>query len=64
MKPGDLVNVLCSRDFGNKATIGMILEYENNDPVDLITVKVIVMGRVIRVGKEYIEKLKNNARAS
>ena len=64
MKPGDLVNVLCSRDFGNKATIGMILEYDNNDPVDLITVKVIVMGRVIRVGKEYIEKLKKNAHAS
>lgn len=64
MKPGDLVNVLCSRDFGNKATIGMILEYENDDPAALITAKVIMMGRIIRVGKEYIEKLKNNAHAS
>ena len=64
MKPGDLVNVLCSRDFGNKATIGMILEYDNNDPADLITVKVIMMGKIIRVGKKYIEKIKNNARAS
>lgn len=64
MKPGDLVKVLCSRDFGNKATIGMILEYDNNDPVDLITAKVIVLGKIIRVGKEYIEKLKKNAHAS
>ena len=62
MKPGDLVKVSYRSRYGSQ--YGMILEYDNNDPVDLITAKVIVKGKIMHIGKAYIEKLKNNAHAS
>ena len=64
IKPGELVKVSYRTVTGNRETIGMILEYDNNDPVNLITAKVIVKGKIIHVGKAYIEKLKSNTHAS
>ena len=62
MKPGDLVKVSWLSRYGSQ--YGMILEYDNNDPVDLIPAKVVVQGKITYVGKEFIKPLKNNAHAS
>ena len=64
MKPGDLVKILPRPFLGNKETIGMILEYEDSDPVWLIAAKVAVQGRITSVGKEYIKPLKRSEHVS
>ena len=64
MKPSDLVKILPRPFLGRRETIGMILEYDNDDPIDLIPAKVAVQGKITFVGKRYIKLLKNNACAS
>ena len=64
MKPGDLVKILPRPFLGNRETIGMILEYDNTDYAELIPAKVAVQGKIRYVNKEYVKRLKKNARAS
>ena len=66
MKPGDLVKILPRPFLGNRETIGMIIEclYYDEDPADLIPVKVVVQGKITHVGKEYIKPLKKNTHVS
>ena len=64
MKPGDLVRILPRPWLGNRETIGMILEYNNSDPIWLIPAKVAVQGQIISVGKEFIKPLKRSTRVS
>jgi len=64
MKPGDLVRILPRPWLGNRETIGMILEYNNSDPIWLIPAKVAVQGQITSVGKEYIKPLKRSAHVS
>ena len=64
MKPGDLVKIMPRPFPGNKETVGVILEYDNDDPVGIVPAKVIVLGRVTYVGKDYIKHLKSNTHAS
>ena len=64
MKPGDLVKILPRPWLGNRETIGMILEYEDSDPVWLIPAKVVVQGQITSVGKQFIKPLKKNTRVS
>ena len=64
MKPGDLVKILPRPWLGNRETIGMILEYNNSDPIWLIPAKVAVQGQITSVGKEYIKPLKRSAHVS
>ena len=62
--PGDLVRILPRPFLGNKETAGVILEYDNEDPVGIVPAKVIVLGQVTYVGKDYIKPLKNNTHVS
>lgn len=64
MKPGDLVKISPRPFLGRRETIGMILEYDNDDPIHLIPAKVAAQGKITYVGKEYIKPLKNNTHAS
>ena len=64
MKPGDLVRILSRPWLGNRETIGMILEYNNSDPIWLIPAKVAVKGQIIHVGKEYIKPLRRSTHVS
>jgi hypothetical protein len=64
MKPGDLVKISPRPFLERRETIGMILEWDNNDPIHLIPAKVAVQGKITYVGKEYISQLKNNTHAS
>ena len=64
MKPGDLVKISPRPFLGNRETIGMILEIDNDDPAFLIAVKVAVQGKISHVGKEYVEPLKKNTHVS
>ena len=64
MKPGDLVKILPRPFLKHKETIGMILEYNNDDPIHLIPAKVAVQGKITYVGKEYIKPLRKNAHVS
>ena len=64
MKPGDLVKISPRPFLGRRETIGMILEYDNDDPIHLIPAKVAVQGKITYVGKRYIKLLKNNAHVS
>ena len=64
MKPGDLVKILPRPFLGRRETIGMILEYDNDDPIHLIPAKVAVQGKITYVGKEYIKPFKNNTHVS
>ena len=64
MKPGDLVKILPRPFLRRRETIGMILEYDNDDPVLLIPAKVAVQGKITYVGKEYIKLIKNNTHVS
>ena len=64
MKPGDLVRISPRPFLGRRETIGMILEYDNDDPIHLIPAKVAVQGKITYVGKEYIKLIKNNTHAS
>ena len=64
MKPGDLVRISPRPFLGRRETIGMIIEWDNNDPIHLIPAKVAVQGKITYVGKEYISQLKNNTHAS
>ena len=64
MKPGDLVKILPRPFLENRETIGMILKYDNEDPIDIVPAKVIVLGHVTYVGKEYIKPLRKNAHVS
>ena len=64
MKPGDLVKISPRPFLGRRETIGMIIEWDTDDPVCLIPAKVAVQGKITYVGKEFIKPLKNNAHAS
>ena len=64
MKPGDLVKISPRPFLGRRETIGMILEYDNDDPIHLIPAKVAVQGKITYVGKEYIKPLRSSAHAS
>jgi len=64
MKPGDLVKILPRPFLGRRETIGMILEWSNDDPVWLNPAKVAVQGKITHVGKEYIKPLKKNIHVS
>jgi len=64
MKPGDLVMILPRPWLGNRETIGMILEYNNSDPIWLIPAKVAVQGQITHVGKEFIKPLKRSTHVS
>jgi len=64
MKPGDLVRILPRPFLGNRETIAMIIEYDNTDYAGLYPVKVVVQGKIRYVNKEYVKRLKKNARAS
>ena len=64
MKPGDLVRILPRPFLGNRETIGMIIEYEDSDPVWLIPAKIAVQGKITSVGKEFIKPLKRRTRVS
>ena len=64
MKPGDLVKISPRPFLGNRETIGMILKYEENDPILLIPAKVVVQGQITSVCKEFIKPLKSNTHVS
>ena len=64
MKPGDLVKISPRPFLGRRETIGMILKYDNEDPIGIVPAKVIVLGHVTYVGKEYIKPLRKNAHVS
>ena len=66
MKPGDLVKISPRPFLGNRETIGMVIEclYYDEDPVDLIPVKVVAQGKITHVGKESIKPLKKNTHVS
>ena len=66
MKPGDLIKILPRRFLENRESVGMILEclYYDEDPADLIPVKVVTQGKITYVSKEYIKPLKKNTHAS
>jgi hypothetical protein len=66
MKPGDLVEILPRPFLENRKAIGMILEclYYDEDPVDLIPVKIVAQGRITYVSKEYIKPLKRSTHVS
>ena len=64
MKPGDLVKISPRPFLGRRETIGMILEYDNDDPIDLIPAKVAVQGKITHVFKEYIKPLKKSTHVS
>ena len=64
MKPGDLVRISPRPFLGRRETIGMIIEWDNNDPIHLIPAKVAVQGKITYVGKEYIKPLKKNTHVS
>ena len=62
MKPGDLVKIAPRPFLGRVERIGMILDYNNEDLIQ--AAKVVVMGKITHVGKEYIKLIKNNTHAS
>ena len=62
MKPGDLVKIAPRPFLGRVEKIGMILDYNNEDLIQ--AAKVVVMGKITYVGKEYIKLIKNNTHAS
>ena len=64
MKPGDLVKILPRPFLGNREVIGMLIEYDDDDPVGIISARVIALGRVTYVGKDYIKPLKKNTHAN
>ena len=64
MKPGDLVKILPRPFLGNREVIGMLIEYDDDDPVGIISARVIPLGRVTYVGKDYIKPLKKNTHAN
>ena len=66
MKPGDLIKISPRPFLGRRETIGMILEclYYDEDPADLIPVKVVAQGKITYVGKEFIKPLKKNTHVS
>ena len=64
MKPGDLVKISPRPFLGNRETIGMILKIDNDDPIGIVPVRVIVLGQVTYVGKDYVKPLKRNTHVS
>ena len=64
MKPGDLIKISPRPFLGRRETIGMILKIDNDDPVGIVPVRVIVLGQVTYVGKDYVKPLKRNTHVS
>ena len=64
MKSGDLVKILPRPFLGNRETVGMILKIDNDDPIGIVPVKVMVLSQVTYVGREYVKPLKKNTRVS
>jgi len=73
MKSGDLVLIAPRPFLGRVWRIGMILDWYDDDPVELFPAKVLVsqnamadgaIGPITYVGKEYIKKLKNATHVS
>ena len=64
MKLGDLIKISPRPFLENRETIGMILKIDNDDPIGIVPVKVIALGKVTYVGKEYVKLLKNNTHVS
>ena len=62
MKPGDLVKIAPRPFLGRVERIGMILDCDNEDPIR--PAKIVVIGKITYVGKEYIKLIKNNTHAS